>query len=402
MNIQSHPHWPALEKIYHKLVENGYKAYLAGGCVRDALLNKQANDLDLATDATPDTIEKLFAKTVAVGKAFGVMLVVEDGVSFEVATFRSDGAYADGRRPDSVVFTTPEEDARRRDFTVNGLFYDLNQGRVLDFVGGLRDLADRKIRAVGNPEERFKEDHLRLFRAVRFAGQLGFEIEPETFAAVKRLASSVKTVSAERIHEETYKLLKSERPLVGLQLLYESGLGKVLFPGWNNVYVKSQKEYQLLFATPQKEESFLWMSFLTPWALQKDVEWTWILDHYRFSRLLHKTLKKALEHIENPKHFFLATPGEQLAFLGDEAVRLFVRVCHLLGIESVGAERLMKQWQAWGEKIPEPWVKGDDLKSRFEGRELGVWLHRLFVMQLEGKYSSREEMLAQLPNLLKT
>jgi tRNA nucleotidyltransferase (CCA-adding enzyme) len=399
MNIQSHPHWPALEKIYHKLVDSGYKAYLAGGCVRDALLNKQANDLDLATDATPEMIEKLFPKTVAVGKAFGVMLVIEEGISFEVATFRSDGSYADGRRPDSVVFTTPEEDALRRDFTVNALFYDLNQGRVLDFVGGLKDLTDKKIKAVGNPEERFKEDHLRLLRAVRFAAQLGFEIVPDTFAAVKHLANSVKTVSAERIHEETFKLLKSENPVLGLQLLQESGLGKVLFPGWQNVYGKSQKEYQLLFSSVQKEESFLWLVFLTPWALHKDLEWQWILDTYRFSRFLHKTLKKSLENIENPKHFFLATPGEQLAALGDESVRLFIRVCQLLGIESRGAERLMKQWQEWGEKMPEAWLKGDDLKDRFEGRELGLWLHKLFVMQLEGRFASRDEMLLQLPNL---
>jgi len=402
MNIQSHPHWPALSKIYHKLVDNGYKAYLAGGCVRDALLNKQANDLDLATDATPDAIEKLFVKTVAVGKAFGVMLVIEDGISFEVATFRSDGTYADGRRPDSVVFTTPEEDARRRDFTVNALFYDLNQGRVLDFVGGLKDLADKKIKAVGVPEDRFKEDHLRLLRAVRFAAQLSFEIEPETFAAVKHLAPSVKTVSAERIHEESFKLLKSENALLGLKLLQESGIGKVLFPGWQNIYAKSQKEYQLLFASNQKDEAFLWLAFLTPWALQKDLEWGWIIDTYRFSRLLHKTLKRSLEHIENPKHFFLATPGEQMALLGDESVRLFIRVCDILGIEKIGVERLQKQWRTWGEKMPEPWVKGDDLKNRFDGRELGIWLHKLFVMQLEGRFASREEMMNQLPNLLKT
>lgn len=402
MNIQSHPHWPALEKIYHKLVDNGYKAYLAGGCVRDALLNKQANDLDLATDATPEAIEKLFPKTVGVGKAFGVMLVIEDGISFEVATFRSDGTYADGRRPDSVVFTTPEEDARRRDFTVNALFYDLNQGRVLDFTGGLKDLADKKIKAVGNPEERFKEDHLRLLRAVRFAAQLDFVIENETFQAVQRLAASVKTVSAERIHEETFKLLKSLNPVLGLKLLNESGLGKVLYHGWQNVYVKSQKEYELLFANAPKDEAFLWLAFLTPWALQKDLEWQWIIDTYRFSRNLSKTLKRSLEHIENPKHFFLATPGEQMALLGDESVRLFIRVCQILGVEARGADRLMKQWQEWGEKMPEAWVKGDDLKNHFDGRELGLWLHKLFVMQLEGRFANREEMLTQLPNFLKT
>ncbi|WP_413287570.1 CCA tRNA nucleotidyltransferase [Bdellovibrio sp. HCB337] len=402
MNIQSHPHWPALEKIYHTLVNNGHKAYLAGGCVRDALLGKQANDLDLATDATPDAIEKIFPKTVAVGKAFGVMLVIEEGISFEVATFRSDGAYADGRRPDSVVFTTPEEDARRRDFTVNALFYDLNQGRVLDFVGGVKDLADKKIKAVGVPEERFKEDHLRLLRAVRFAAQLDFEIDAETLAATKRLAANVKTVSAERVHEETLKLLKTDHALKGLNLMHETGLGKALFPGWQGVFAKSQQAYQTLFATPDKDETFAWMRFLSPWALQKDLEWVWILDNYRFPRIMHRHLKRALEHIENPKHFFLSTPGEQLSLLGEESVRLFIRICSQLAIEKTASDRLLKQWQAWGEKMPEAWVQGDDLKGHFEGRELGTWLHKCFVWQLEGRYSSREEMLAQVPNFLKT
>lgn len=402
MNFHSHPHWPALEKVYHKLVDHGYKAYLAGGCVRDALLGRMANDLDLATDATPDSIEALFPKTVAVGKAFGVMLVVEDGISFEVATFRSDGTYEDGRRPDSVVYSSPEEDACRRDFTVNALFYDLHQGRVLDFVGGLKDLADRKLKAVGVAEERFREDHLRLLRAVRFAAQLGFEIEAETFAAVKRLADQVKTVSAERVHEETFKLLKSEKAFLGLELLQESGLGRALFPGWQGVFQKSRQDYEILFSTSRKDEAFLWLAFLTPWALQKSVEQEWILDHYRFSRQLYKVLKKALDHLENPQHFFLASYGEQLALLGDEAIRLFIDICRLLSIEPFRTEPLLRQWQAWGEQMPAPWIRGDDLKHLCQGRELGNWLHRCYVWQLEGKYHSREELLAQAPSFLKT
>lgn len=402
MNIESHPHWPALEKIYHTLVAKGFKAYLAGGCVRDALLGRTANDLDLATDATPEAIEQLFPKTVAVGKAFGVMLVVQDGISFEVATFRSDGDYKDGRRPESVVFTTPEEDARRRDFTVNALFYDLNEGRVLDFVGGVKDLNDKKIKTVGLAEDRFREDHLRIFRAVRFAAQLDFVIDPDTLAAVKRLAASVKTVSAERLHEEMFKLLKSQSPLVGLQILHETGLGKVLFPGWQNVYSKSQKEFQLLLTNAEKDEGFLWLAFLAPWALQKDLEWDWILENFRFSRLLHKNLKRALELLENPKHFFLSTPGEQLSRLGEEPIRLFLSVCQKLNIETHAVERLLKIWNDWGQRMPEPWVKGEELKEHFEGRELGVWLHKLYVWQLEGRYQNRQELLAQLPSFLKT
>jgi tRNA nucleotidyltransferase (CCA-adding enzyme) len=396
MDFKSHPHWPALERIYHTLNQNGYKAYLAGGCVRDALLGKPANDLDLATDAAPETIEKLFAKTVAVGKAFGVMLVVEDGISFEVATFRSDGSYKDGRHPENVVFTSPEEDARRRDFTVNALFYDLNQGRVLDFVGGLKDLEEKRIVAVGNPEARFREDHLRLLRAVRFAAQLGFEIEAATYAAVRDLSSLVKSVSSERIHEETLKLLKSSRADTGLRLLHETGLGKVLYSGFSSVYQKAQKEFQILFPSNEKKEDFLWYSFLAPWALQKDVGWQWVLDNYRFSRILYKNLSRALEQLENPRHFFLAAPGEQMTMLGEDNTRLFLRLCSRLSIEKTRADLLLQQWQTWGEKMPVPWVTGDDLKSRFTGRELGTWLHKLYVWQLESRFQSKEELLKQI------
>ncbi|RYZ78960.1 MAG: hypothetical protein EOP06_28090, partial [Proteobacteria bacterium] len=274
--VKSHPQWPALQQVYHTLNQNGYKAYLAGGCVRDALLGRVANDLDLATDATPDTVESLFTKTVAVGKAFGVILVIVDGVSIEVATFRSDGMYADGRRPDKVVFTTPEQDAQRRDFTVNALFYDLHESRVLDFVGGVDDLQAQSLKAVGNPEARFREDHLRLLRAIRFSAQLGFELESETLKATKDLASLVKSVSSERIHDETLKLLKSRNAEKGLALMASTGIGEVLFPNFSNVYQKHKKQFQQLLPTEQKDSDFVWASFLAPWAIHKDVAWEWI------------------------------------------------------------------------------------------------------------------------------
>lgn len=396
MNIQSHPHWPALQKVYHNLVAHGHKAYLAGGCVRDSLLGHQVNDLDVATDATPEALEKIFPKTVPVGKAFGVMLVIEDGISFEVATFRSDGSYRDGRHPDSVVFTTPEEDAQRRDFTVNALFYDLHQSRVLDFVGGLQDLDEKIIKAVGVPEERFKEDHLRLLRAVRFAAQLDFKIESETLTALRQLSSSVKTVSAERVHEETFKLLKAREVLEGLRLLHETGLGGNLFRGWSEIYLKSQPEYQLLFKSPEKDEAFLWLAFLAPWALHKNLAWEWILETYRFSRNLLRNLQKALKLLENPAPFFMTTEGERLVMLGEESVRLFLKVCRRLSIEKNKSEKLLNQWLRWGEKMPPPWVKGEDLKAHFEGRELGEWLHRCYIWQVEERFHSREEIMKEL------
>src|ERR1700760_1761005 len=156
-------------KLVRRLRESGFIAYFAGGCLRDALLRKQPKDIDIATDAEPDDVQKLFARTVAVGVKFGVVRVLEGGFEFEVATFRSDGGYLDGRRPVSVTFSSPEEDAKRRDFTINGMFYDPLADEVVDFVGGKSDLEHRLVRAIGNPDERFSEDHLRLFSAGRFA-----------------------------------------------------------------------------------------------------------------------------------------------------------------------------------------------------------------------------------------
>ncbi|MBK9322634.1 MAG: CCA tRNA nucleotidyltransferase [Bdellovibrionaceae bacterium] len=396
MNFEHHPHWPELQRIYHTLSQNGYKVYLAGGCVRDALLGREAHDLDLATDATPEAVEALFAKTVAVGKAFGVMLVVEGEVTFEVATFRSDGSYKDGRHPENIVFTTPEQDAHRRDFTVNALFYDLNEGRVLDFVGGLQDLEDKKIKAVGNPEERFREDHLRILRALRFSAQLGFEIDPPTLAAATSLASSLKSVSLERIHEEMLKVLKTQNPFCGLELLYRTGVGKVLFQNYQAIFAKYKKQYEDLFLSAEKEEGFLWYCFLAPWALNKDLGWEWILDNYRFPRLMGRNLKRALEQLENRQHFFLAAQGEQLSLLGEESTRMFLKLCRLLSLGGAQIDKLLQQWSAWGEKMPEPLVTGEDLKERFVGRDLGIWLHKLYIWQLEKRYLTREELLSQV------
>jgi poly(A) polymerase len=193
-------------EIVRRLQAASFAAFWVGGCVRDFLLGREPQDYDIATDARPEQVEKLFKKTIPVGKKFGVMVVVEDQQQFQVATFRAEAEYRDGRRPEKVVFAGAEADALRRDFTVNGLFYDPLTEKIHDWVGGERDLRAKIIRTIGAPEERFAEDHLRLLRAVRFAAQLGFEIEPKTFAAVKSLAPKIKLISAERVRDELIKL----------------------------------------------------------------------------------------------------------------------------------------------------------------------------------------------------
>jgi poly(A) polymerase len=196
------------QRIVERLQAAGYAAFWVGGCVRDYLLGREPEDFDVATDARPAEVEALFPKTVPVGRKFGVIIVVEHGLQFQVATFRAEADYRDGRRPEQVAFASAEADAARRDFTVNGLFYDPLTGQIHDWVGGEQDLRAGIIRTIGAPAERFGEDHLRLLRAVRFAARLGFEIETETFAAIQSLAPKIKLISAERVRDELLKLFR--------------------------------------------------------------------------------------------------------------------------------------------------------------------------------------------------
>ncbi len=219
--------------VVERLRSAGYTAFFAGGCVRDALLGRQVNDIDIATNALPDAIEALFpGQTVPVGKAFGVILVIQGGERFDVATFRTDGGYQDGRRPDSITFSSAEHDARRRDFTVNGLFYDPHSRKIHDYVNGLPDLDARLIRAIGDPDLRFAEDRLRMMRAIRFSATLGFTIEPATLAAIGRHAPTLAAVSIERIAGEFIRTLCEApgKPSAALDRLFETGLLRSFFP----------------------------------------------------------------------------------------------------------------------------------------------------------------------------
>jgi poly(A) polymerase len=218
-------------RIIADLSAQGFKAYLVGGCVRDLLLGVPAKDFDVATDARPEQVLALYPDAQRVGAHFGVVLVCRSGAAVEVATFRSDDEYTDGRRPSSVKFETdPKQDALRRDFTINALFLDPSSGEVLDFVGGRADLAARLIRAIGDPETRFREDRLRMLRAVRFAARLQFDIEPATEDAIRRMAAQIHDVSAERIREELVRILTEGNARRGFELLDRTGLLQEILP----------------------------------------------------------------------------------------------------------------------------------------------------------------------------
>ena len=221
--------------VVERLREGGYEALWAGGCVRDQLLNIKPKDYDVATDATPEQVIDLFGKrkTVPVGISFGVVMVLGPSKKcgqIEVATFRADGEYLDGRRPDSVEFCSAEEDAKRRDFTINGMFYDPTSDMVIDYVDGQNDLKSKTVRAIGDPWSRFSEDKLRMLRAARFASTFGFEIESETADAIVALASNLNQVSVERIAQELRRMLAASSRGQALRDLFQLGLLAEIFP----------------------------------------------------------------------------------------------------------------------------------------------------------------------------
>jgi len=221
--------------VVRRLREAGHEALWAGGCVRDELLGLTPKDYDVATSALPDEVRRLFRRTIAVGAAFGVVEVLgprtdAGPLKVQVATFRSDVSYSDGRHPDAVVFSSAREDALRRDFTINGMFFDPLEGRLIDYVGGQDDLTARVLRAIGDPATRIAEDKLRMLRAVRIAARLDLAIEPATLSAIQRMAAQITVVSAERIADELRKLLVHSSRARGVELMYSTGLAAAVLP----------------------------------------------------------------------------------------------------------------------------------------------------------------------------
>lgn len=217
-------------EIIEDLKKAGYEAYWAGGCVRDMLLGIQPKDFDIVTSAKPDDIERILEHTIPIGKQFGVILAIKNGHHFEIATFRSDAGYSDGRRPDAVEFTNAKEDALRRDFTINAMFYDPSTDQVMDYVDGQKDMRDRLVRFIGNPEERIKEDHLRILRAVRFRNAFDFQYHPETYQSIKKHVNLIKSISPNRIADELNKMIMSKNPARAFEELFEIGALQIIIP----------------------------------------------------------------------------------------------------------------------------------------------------------------------------
>jgi len=238
------------------LRNNGHEAYLVGGCVRDILMAIKPEEYDISTSAAPNEVLKIFRKAVKVGEKFGVIRAIYKGCEFEIATFRGENGYSDGRHPDKVVYTSAREDVSRRDFTVNGMMLDPEKGEIIDYAGGLKDIKKRLIRAIGNPEERFGEDRLRILRAVRFAAKLNFKIERKTWTAIRKRAGEIASVSVERIRDEIVKMLASDYPVYGLRLLDESGLAGHIFNGETSLSLLSKDRIGMLEAFRKTGEKY--------------------------------------------------------------------------------------------------------------------------------------------------
>ncbi|MDB5325447.1 MAG: tRNA nucleotidyltransferase [Phycisphaerales bacterium] len=398
----------------------GHVAYFAGGCVRDRLLGLPAKDYDVATDAPPDRVRQLFKKTQAVGAAFGVILVRLGGTMIEVATFRSDGAYEDGRRPESVTFSTAEQDAQRRDFTINGLFFDPIESKVIDYVGGQADLSAKVLRAIGDPTARLMEDHLRLLRAVRFAARFGLTIEPATAAAMNAASPLLPKISAERIADELRRILTVPTHEAGYRLLWQHGLLRPILPRLAGDNTRLDEHHSLLLRLEPGEAVAFPIACL---AMLLDVRWqagearddlvsylapaeaaklvALARQTFRLSNDDLETIADIARHV----HGVLATPSPDDARLkrflarpsADQARQLLDAIADV-GTQTGRIEALQPRFEklSLGEVAPPPLLTGDTLIRA--GYRPGVWfkhvLDAVYDAQLNGLLADPDAAIA--------
>lgn len=387
--------------VLKRLRREGFAALFAGGCVRDMLLGRRPADYDIATDATPDQVKELFRRALLVGAQFGVAVVVHNRRHVEVATFRDDVSYSDGRRPDAVRFSTPRGDALRRDFTINGMFYDPVGEEVIDYVGGRADLAAGMIRTIGRPDDRFREDYLRLIRAARFAARFGFEIEPATAAGVRKHAGRIASVSGERIFDELSKMLSLETAGEALATCRSLGLAEAIAPELFQEAGTWQRAVDRVGAVAGGGDAVLGfgglLAELAPATIRR------VLGRWGASNALRDAV------------CFLAAHLGAWPAAADRPLREFKR---LLAVEHFG--RLRKLWRHEEQRAtggtrqsrriarranaipkdlvcPPPLVGGADLLSMglAEGPQMGRILRALYDAQLDEELTTRGEALAR-------
>ncbi len=437
-------------RVVETLQRHGHEAFFAGGCVRDELMGRTPKDYDVATSAIPDEVERLFPRTIAIGKAFGVIAVINEKETVEVATFRKDTGTLDGRHPETVHFCAAKEDAQRRDFTVNGMFYDPVSNTLHDYVGGKADLEQKRIVAIGNPTERFQEDHLRLLRAIRFAYTLGFSIEPETDEAIQRMAQHIRRISAERIETElTRTLTESIKPGDALQHLYRTGLLEYILPEAIPMIGQEQPP-QFHPEGDVFEHTVLMLNLMqqtrepTPVYTRRELAYTVLLHdigkpptarigsgtdgqpRIRFDGHADESARMAddiLTRLKFPnkerKHIVEAIRGH-MRFMNVQDMRT-AKLRRMIGAETfelelelhrldcLGSHQMLDNYEFLQNQItemenepvlPEPWVNGHDLIEMGirEGRQIGSILKEAYDLQMEGGLAGRDELMEWIRN----
>lgn len=401
-DVEWYHHLPThVKEILERLQHGGHIAYVVGGAVRDMWLGIKPKDFDIVSDASPEQIEALFPKTLGIGRAFGIMIVVTPEGPVEIARFRTDGAYTDGRHPKEVTFSNPEEDARRRDFRINALFYDKGEEKVLDYVGGVSDLKEKIIQTVGKAADRFQEDSLRMLRAVRFhaqLGHLGFELESSLLRAIHLQADRLQLVSHERITQELLKIFDAVKPSIGLLDLREAGLWQPVFGAELakgcplSRFDDLSARLESAFGLEARPELFLaaaerWIPGLElqrQLVLSKDVK---LLLPQIASHSL--TLAKFNELDLAGRKRLLASPGLEEAWV-------------ILAVEGQLTEafdeipKIKKLWSQEGTLDPPAYLKGSDFVSLGlpPGPAIKAALEKIRTKQLNEEILSREEALA--------
>lgn len=422
--------------IIKKLTSVGFKAYFVGGCVRDMLLNIVPKDFDVVTDALPEDIKKIFKKTIPVGEKFGIMIVLNNSIQTEVATFRSDCEYNDGRRPIAVTFSNEKEDSMRRDFTINGLFYDVEKGTIIDYTGGMDDIKQKVIRCIGNPYERFREDKLRILRAIRFSLRFNFAIETETWNALTMFANKIEEVSKERIRDELTKIFIGSSPGKALSLINSSKILEKVLPEIAALKnIQQPKEFhpegdvfehtKIMLELSENEKANICEKELFPWAVifhdvgkLKTMEITGRIrfnNHDVVGSKMTAHIADRLKFSKSAKEYMVSMVRDHMKFISVNKMRKstqkkFFRLSHfndlliLLKLDCLAShgdlglyETSCKIYKEISEEplAPIPLIMGRDLiELGFEpSPEFKKILSSVEDLQLEGKINSKQEAI---------
>lgn len=409
--LSIHPQWAAVEFVLRVLHQNGHVAYLAGGCVRDALLGRVPNDMDVASSATPEEVEDLFLSTLTHGKSFGTIVVMQEEVAVEVTRFRKDQEYADGRHPVGIEFSDAQEDALRRDFTVNALFYDIEQKAVVDYVRGLEDLQARTLKAVGDPVARFQEDHLRMLRALRFQAQLGFTIEEQTLKAIGQNQHLILKTSMERILKEMRLLFAGNHFIESLKSWKEIQFHRFFAQLFLRPLDKDRLYDFNFWPTPRSDEALFWFAlFITLYGessledkkciiifkdkfklnleVQKKIHSiSYLLESLSLTKVLSREDIKYQVHLSQAYQTLINTwhdrSAEALKYLGSFDFFKGEGREFYLALTELGLK--------FHDQLPIKIFESQDFSELYKGKELGAILKLAYTLQLmRPDLSSRE------------